>query len=209
MQLPLFPLGLIVFPGERVNLHIFEPRYRQLIADTETSGAVFGMPTVLNGSLCAVGTDVRLSEVVKRYDSGESDIRVTGDRIFRITHFEREMEGKMYPGGEVEYLSVDDRESEAMNREILSLARRIFEQMDIRFTFTEIDAGFRTYDIAHHIGLTVEQEYYFLTLLEARPRQQYLLDHLQKVAPQLESGKIIRERAKQNGHFRHLRPPDF
>ena len=209
MQLPLFPLGLVVFPGETVNLHIFEPRYRQLVADTETFDTTFGMPTVVNGSLCSIATEVRLLEVAKRYESGESDIRVTGDRIFRVEKFAREMEGKKYPGGEVEFLSVDLAEDPRSNREILSLARRIFDSMNVSVKLPEIEEGFRTYDIAHHIGLTLEQEYYFLTLLQAGPRQQFLLDHLRKVSPQLESGTIIRERAKQNGHFRNLRPPDF
>ena len=59
-QLALFPLQLVVFPGESLNLHIFEPRYRQLIEDAEQQGITFGVPTVIKGALQPIATEVSL-----------------------------------------------------------------------------------------------------------------------------------------------------
>lgn len=68
-KLPLFPLKLVAFPGEQLNLHIFEPRYKQLIKDIETSKGTFGIAVYLD-KLMPFGTEVELEEVSKVYDDG-------------------------------------------------------------------------------------------------------------------------------------------
>src|SRR6185437_15095525 len=82
--IPVFPLGIVVYPGETVNLHIFEPRYKQLINECFTDGKPFGIPTVIDNKLNEMGTLVRITEIVKVHDSGELDIRTVGLRVFRV-----------------------------------------------------------------------------------------------------------------------------
>ena len=207
--LALFPLQLVVFPGEGLNLHIFEPRYRQLVAEAETEGIHFGVPTVLNGELQPVATEVSLKKVARRYPSGESDIETLGQRVFRIDSFERELPDKLYAGASVTYLPVDTEEDPALNRQIIALTREIYGRLKIERDVASVEDGFRTYDIGHYVGLTLEQEYTLLTLLSASERQQYLLTHLQQIKPQLGDPLGIRERAMLNGHFKELEPPDF
>ena len=69
-QLALFPLQLVVFPNEKLNLHLFEPRYRQLLADVEAEGISFGIPSFLDDKIMPIGTEVVLKEVVERYPTG-------------------------------------------------------------------------------------------------------------------------------------------
>lgn len=208
-HLALFPLQLVVFPGEGLNLHIFEPRYRQLVAEAETDGIHFGVPTVINGELQPVATEVSLENIARKYPSGESDIETLGRRVFRIDAFEREVPDKLYSGARVTYLTVDTQEDPEINREIIALTREIYGRLKIEREIATVEEGFTTYDIGHYVGLTLDQEYTLLTLLGAEERQQYLLTHLTNIKPQLGDPLGIRERAKLNGHFKELQPPDF
>lgn len=207
--LPLFPLQLVVFPGESLNLHIFEPRYRQLIQDAERDGTRFGVPTVIEGGLRPIATEVSLVEIAERYPSGESDVHTVGNRVFLIEEFHRELDGKLYPGAQINFLEVDYDEDPALNQEIVALTREIYQTLKIDKEVKDADAGFSTYDIAHYVGLTLDQEYQLLTLRNAQERQRYLIDHLQRVQPDVSDQLNIRARAKMNGHFKNLRPPNF
>jgi len=81
--IPIFPLAIVVYPGEKLNLHIFEPRYKQLIIDCMETKKPFGIPTVLNNEVKELGTLVQVKEIVKTYDNGEMDIITEG---IKATH---------------------------------------------------------------------------------------------------------------------------
>ena len=68
--LPLFPLKLVAFPGEELNLHIFEPRYKQLIRECEQNGTTFGIPTFLDNKVLDFGTEI---ELIKKIDMANRD----------------------------------------------------------------------------------------------------------------------------------------
>lgn len=208
-KLALFPLQLVVYPGETLNLHIFEPRYQQLIEDAEANSITFAVPTVIDGGLRPVATEVTLSEVAKRYPSGESDIRAVGNRVFFLEDFWKIMPGKLYPGSSARELPVDDQEDKDTNEQIISMTRKIYEALGIEKEVKTVEEGFRTYDIAHYVGMQLGQEYELLTLRDARSRQDFLLDHLNNIHPEVEQNVSIRQRAQLNGHFRELSPPNW
>ena len=78
---PIFPLGIVIYPAEVVNLHIFEPRYKQLIKDCRENGKSFGVPVVINKQLQEMGTLVNIVEIVSEYADGEMDIRIKAQRF--------------------------------------------------------------------------------------------------------------------------------
>jgi hypothetical protein len=82
--IPIFPLGVIVYPGEDLNLHIFEPRYKQLINECHSQKKAFGIPAVIDNKLQDHGTLVKITEISKLYDNGEMDIKTVGTEVFRI-----------------------------------------------------------------------------------------------------------------------------
>ena len=82
--LPIFPLNLVVFPGEKLNLHIFEPRYIQLIQQINESGKSFGIPPYLKGVMSTVGTEMLLTSIEKTYDNGNMDVKTVGISVFSI-----------------------------------------------------------------------------------------------------------------------------
>ena len=71
--LPLFPLNIVAFPGETLNLHIFEPRYKELITDCIKSDYVFGIPSFVKNKI-EVGTTAKILKIEKTYEDGRMDI---------------------------------------------------------------------------------------------------------------------------------------
>lgn len=205
----LFPLQLVVFPGEQLNLHIFEARYRQLIADVEKSGKPFLVPTLTEEGMRPTATEVKLTQVVNRYPGGESDVRTEGGRVYFLEDFWNKIPGKLYPGGRASELPIDRNEDVGTNREIVRLTRMIYDKLGVDKRVRSVEEGFTTYDIGHYVGLTLDDEYKLLTLRRAGPRQEFLLNHLQRIDVHRSQGRNLRARAKLNGHFKELTPPRF
>src|SRR6188508_3274983 len=101
--IPIFPLGIVVYPGENVNLHIFEPRYKQLVKECHENKKPFGIPAVLNNKLQENGTLVNVTELSKMYDNGEMDIKTKGEKVFRMLEIIKEVPDKLYSGAIVNY----------------------------------------------------------------------------------------------------------
>jgi hypothetical protein len=103
VKIPMFPLSIFPLPGEMVPLHIFEPRYKELLHDAETKDISIGIffNHVLNTE--KIGSLVKLESVIKRYPQGESDIIVKCLDLFSMNKLFRAFRDKLYPGGEVTY----------------------------------------------------------------------------------------------------------
>lgn len=206
-QIALFPLQIVVFPGEAVNLHIFEERYRQLIRDCIADGITFGIPSFQDGQVQEFGTEVRLLSVEKKYAGGEMDVKTKGQGIFRIEEFMPTLGEKLYAGGTVRDYPHEKQEDPAVNGKIMLEVRKLFQAMQIKRTLPSNVRDFRTYDVAHYVGFNPEQEYDFLRTFDARSRQEMLLEQIQRVLPVVREMENMRNRAKLNGHFKNLIPP--
>lgn len=207
--LPLFPLELVVFPGEDLNLHIFEPRYKQLVKDCEEGGLTFGIPAYIDKKLMDVGTELTLVSVEKIYGNGELDVRTKGLNLFNVKTFYPIAPNKLYGGADIERLSFATDEGFLENEKILDLTRDLFRLLKITKVLPEDAHDFLTYDIAHHIGLTLEQEYQLLQLLDGPERQAFILSHLEGLLPVVREMEGLRVKAQMNGHFKHLNPPQL
>jgi Lon protease-like protein len=207
--IPLFPLNIVVFPGEKLNLHIFEPRYKQLISDCQEGKATFGIPPYLTNSIGSYGTEIKILSIEKNYPGGEMDIKTKGIGIFRIIEFERQMAGKSYAGGTIEAVENIDDEDILDKEKIVSKLHDLYEVLKIDKLFMDLPADFKIFDIAHHLGLSVDQEYAMLQLQHESQRQELILNHLDKVLPVLSEVERLKERIKLNGHFKNLTPPSF
>ncbi|NVJ87522.1 MAG: LON peptidase substrate-binding domain-containing protein [Algoriphagus sp.] len=204
--LPLFPLKLVVFPGENLNLHIFEPRYRQLLADVEEGKLAFGICTYLN-QLTGLGTEVVLDKIYKRYPDGRLDIKTRGKRVFRILSFDNPMEGKLYAGGNVQYLENSPVASAVQNHEFLFYLK---EMLYLLHFSEEIKPELtNSFTYAHKVGLKFEEELELLQITEEGERMDYLINHFKRVIPVIKNIERAKEIIKQNGHFKNLDPLDF
>lgn len=207
--LALFPLNLVAFPGEKLNLHIFEPRYRQLIHDCQQEGITFGIPAYLNNEVTTLGTEMRLISVEKTYPSGEMDVKTKAVGVFRIEEFHRQLPDKLYAGAVVEDVPDDATPDAALHERTQELVRQLYDILGLRRLFLDLPPNFRVYDIAHHLGFSTEQEYQLLEAVTEVERQQLVLDHLLHVLPVLQETERLKERVRLNGHFKNLTPPSF
>ncbi len=207
--IPLFPLSIVVYPEEKLNLHIFEPRYKQLVSDCIKDGSTFGIPTFIQNKVGLYGTEMEILQVEKTHTNGEMDIRTQGRSIFKILNFEKLTQGKLYAGGEVETVEIDYKEDIVTKLKIKELLEQLYSSLGMEKLFTDLLEDFKSYDIAHHIGLNTEQEYALLQLHTEVERQEVILLHLQQVVPIVKATEQLKDRVKQNGHFKNLTPPNF
>jgi uncharacterized protein len=203
--IPVFPLGIVVYPGEQVNLHIFEPRYRQLVNECHTEGKPFGIPTVIENKLNEMGTLVKITEIVKVYDNGEMDIRTVGMRVFRVLELIKSVPDKLFSGAIVSYPeNTEGPGRQELMQKVIKAVRELHRLLEITKDFHKPDEALSSYDIAHHAGMSIEEEYELLGLLREEQRQEYLKRHLVKVLPVIAEMGSLKEKVKLNGHFKNL-----
>lgn len=207
--IPIFPLGIVVYPGEHLNLHIFEPRYKQLINECHTGKKPFGIPTVIENHLQDYGTMVTIAEITKVHDNGEMDIKTEGNSVFRILEVIKEIPDKLYSGAIVNYPPNHEHGSADVMRKVVNSIRELYKLLKVKKDFKKRDDELNSYDIAHHIGLSLKEEYELLGLMHERQRQEYLRRHLTKVIPLVAEMENLKKKAKQNGHFKNLSSFNF
>ena len=176
---PLFPVSVIVFPGEIQPLHVFEERYKQLINDSGNDHTVFGIPYVKDGKMCLYGSGVVIHKVLATSPSGELDILVKGVNMFVISDIKEQLPGKLYAGGKVKIL---DRINDIANPSLIEKFR------DYKMTLSRInkDSGVTSgiitsnhvLDIAGQLPLENEEKYSIIKLKDQMQREKYLSDKL-------------------------------
>jgi uncharacterized protein len=202
--IPIFPLGIVVYPGEQLNLHIFEPRYKQLIRECHDQKKPFGIPTVIGNKLQDFGSLVQITEILNIQDNGEMDIKTRGEKVFRILEVIKEIPDKLYSGAIVNYPPNQEQGNAALMQKVLTGIRELHELLKVNKDFSKADRDIKSYDIAHHAGMSLEEEYDLLVLLDERQRQEYLKRHLAKVIPMAAGIEQLKEKIKLNGHFKNL-----
>ena len=202
--IPIFPLGIIVYPGEDLNLHIFEPRYKQLIHECFEQKKPFGIPVVIDNKLQEHGTLVQITEISKVQDNGEMDIKTKGLQVFLILELIKELPEKLYSGAIVNYPENNEQGKPELMQKVMAGIRDLHKLLKVNKEFIIPDEEIKCYDIAHHIGLSLEQEYELLSLFDERQRQEYLKRHLAKVIPTVAVMEQLKEKIKLNGHFKDL-----
>jgi uncharacterized protein len=202
--IPIFPIGIVVYPGENLNLHIFEPRYKQLISECHRNKKSFGIPTVIENKMQDYGTLVGITELSKLYDNGEMDIKTRGEKVFRILEVIKEVPDKLYSGAIVNYPDTHEKGNPDVMRKVMNSIRDLHKLMNVKKDFLKKESEMKCYDVAHHIGLSLQEEYELLHLLDERQRQEYLKRHLAKVIPLVAGLEQMKEKIKMNGHFKNL-----
>jgi len=202
--IPIFPLAIVVYPGEELNLHIFEPRYKQLINDCWQSKKPFGIPAVINDKVAELGTSVEIIEITEVYENGEMDIKTKGLEVFSILEVVREIPDKLYEGAIVNYPENSYKTNTRLMHKVIETILKLHDILKVKKTYTKPYTELRSYDIAHHAGLSIKEEYELLGLFQELQRQEYLKQHLLKVLPVVAEMETLKKRIQLNGHFKNL-----
>lgn len=202
--IPIFPLSIAVFPHESLNLHIFEPRYKQLITECLRLQKPFGLLVVINNKMMEMGTLIKIKEVSKTYETGEMDIKTKGIKVFRMLEYLDEIPEKLYSGAIVNYPENHEHGRRTLINTLIKSAKLLHKILHVTKPFFKNEEELWSYDIAHHVGLTLQEEYEFLTLTNELHRQEYLKRHLAKVIPVAAEMESLKEKIKLNGHFKNI-----
>lgn len=206
--IPIFPLAMVAFPGEHINLHIFEPRYKQLVNECVQEKKNFAIPVISKNEILEYGTEMHINEVVKTYTNGEMDISVKGLHVIRILDVIKEVPDKLYSGAIVSIIeNIDDHHSKT-KAELQALAEQLFTLLEIKDFVVKKDFRFESYKLAHYVGFNLLEEFELLRHQRETARQKLIIEHIKKILPGIEQAQQIREKAKLNGNFRLLNPPE-
>lgn len=188
-QLALFPLQLFLLPGERTNLHIFEDRYRQLLEDCEDSNILFGIPFAENGHLSGFGCVVKLIRVLKKYENGSSDIEVEATELFKIDQFYMRFGEKLYPGGDVSVMEID--ELEPISADLLRALDNYLTKAKLNFRSEISPVDMNVFEIASLLDLSQKDKIRLAKASNGKRQEQIILDHIAISSKLLEQEKSI------------------
>jgi Lon protease-like protein len=203
-EIGLFPLGIVLLPTELVPLHIFEPRYRELIAECLDEGREFGLVLADDDGLRSVGTRAAVTEVLDRFDDGRLNVVIEGRERFRVVEL---TSGRSFQTAEVEPVEdeVDPPPAADVERSLV-LFKRLLE-----LTGTEIDppepaTPQLSYAVAARFEFvpTLKQE--LLQENSERRRLRRLCELLEGAADALEREREIAARAATNGKVQPRAP---
>ena len=170
-RIPLFPLNVLPLPGELTPLHIFEPRYRQLLFDAESKDISFGIFYNHPNNEKKYGSIVKLESVIKRYQSGESDIIVKCLDLFNLQSMSKTYRDKSYPGGEIIAWNVNLTTPVEPN-----VLMEFVEYMALLKMYHH-PSSCSSYHIANELNLDIRERLRFLDT-PAEKRERFLLNSL-------------------------------
>ena len=198
--LGLFPLGLVLLPGEVVPLHIFEERYKKLIGERLEEGE-FGIVLADEDSVRECGTAARVAQLIEETDEGRMNILVEGVRRFRIVEVRTPDDPEAeYLSAEVEYYRDAEPEgSETLREAVLELYARMLVLMDVEDPEEPDGEGPLSFRIASTVdfGAPLKQE--LLESLSEEQRLETLLTVMASLLPRLELHKEREDAIRGNG----------
>ncbi len=176
---PLFPISIILFPGEIQPIHIFEKRYKQLINDIENNGEIFGIPFLKDGTLCEFGSGVVIHKVLAKSPTGEMDILVRGVNLFKMMSIEENLPGKLYGGGTVMILDEMNKTAIQMLQEkFITYKQQLSAINKIPDSMAEKNLPRHILDIAGQLPLDIAEKYKIIKLEKTALREQVLIEKL-------------------------------
>lgn len=203
--LPIFPLGLVAYPDEQVNLHIFELRYKELMNECFNNKTSFGILPYLNEELKEYGCVMKVTDIHKIYDDGKLDIKTEGVGVFRMIEFLKKVPNKLYSGAIISNETLIEDPVPSLLEKCINLTEELFTVLNL--DKTKIKKINNSFQLAHHIGFTLDQEYELLTVKRESVRTKLIFEHLKKIIPVIKEAEMLKEKVKLNGHFKNIIPP--
>lgn len=203
--IPIFPLNIVMYPGAKYPLHIFEERYKKMVRNSIFSGQGFGIVSKIDLEISNIGCYVLVDKVVKQYENGSMDIFVEGIERFEIITKSYNSEGYM----EAAVVSYHDAPDEEKN--MLSIQQAMVKFKDIiNNTTIELEdsfwknlerSDFKSFKLAEKSGLNIKQQQNILAFQSENKRIKFLLEHFEKIESYLEESKAIREIIAGDGYI--------
>lgn len=207
-RIPLFPLGVVLFPDSQIPLHIFEQRYKDMVQECLLSDTMFGINFMEDSKVHSVGCTARIIEVLEKHPDGEMDIITEGERRYEVVEVEQPASADDLSYAMVEWL---DDVDEARDTELASDTIRLFNELaEIAYSGSvdpidpliditdEVSPSFM---IAQKSGLEAPQRQALLTVTSENERLQMLNRFLAQVLPKVKELETIQQLIKNDGYI--------
>jgi Lon protease-like protein len=202
--IPLFPLGVVLLPGQPLPLHIFEERYKQMIGECLDGEDVFGVVAYTGSQIKDAGCTARVTDVLKRYEDGRLDIMAVGERRFVISEQD---ESKPYLQGWVEFFNDEEEELEDRDRELALKGLILHDELSRLLGSTSTHGGSGAMELqeisfvlAGSQGFSLEEKQAFLEMTSTRERIRKAVPALEKLIERFKLTLEIKRIIGGNGH---------
>ncbi len=196
--IPLFPLDVVLFPSTPLPLHIFEPRYKEMIAECLAQNRAFGVVRALEQGLADVGCTAEIVTIVKEYPDGQLDLVAEGRNRFEIVSVNQERSFL-----QAEVLMIKD-EPGAPPQEDTSRAVQLHSELlaiaGAKQDLSAADPALLSFYLAGSLPLDLDFKQKLLALRSEAERLSLLITYLQTLIPNLHRAAHAREKAGGNGH---------
>jgi len=197
--LPLFPLDMVLLPGAPLPLHIFEPRYKEMIGEALAGNKPFGLVRAKENSLAELGCTAEIMEVTKKYEDGRMDIVAEGRQRFEIMQVNEE---RSFLQAEVRYFDDDPGNPPpsdvekllTMHQELLALAGAESAEAP------EVDEPQISFHIAGMLPLDLDFKQTLLGMRSEPQRVTALIEYYTALLPRVRRTLKVRDKARGNGH---------
>ena len=201
-EIGLFPLPLVLVPGEQAPLHVFEPRYKELIGECLDHDLPFGLVLADDEGMREIGTRAGVVEVLERFPDGRLNVVVEGRDRFRLVEL---TEGRSFATAEIDEVEdEDDEPTVAERRRCLAAYDRVVSAADAELDELDREAESLAFQIVARIDLGTEVKQDLLELRSERARVVRLATLLDKAAKSVAREREIRSRAASNGRVEAL-----
>jgi Lon protease-like protein len=197
-DLGLFPLGIVLLPTERVPLHIFEPRYRELIGECLDEGLEFGLLFGDEEGMRPVGTLAAVVRVLQRFPDGRLNVLVEGHERFRVV---RETDGRSFQTAEVEPLEDEEEEpGEPMDAaRAITVFKSLAELAGAEIEEPDPVSPRLSFELAARVELETEQKQRLLEATSERERLKLVIELLERAVAAMALQRELQARASGNG----------
>jgi len=196
--LPLFPLDVVLLPGTPLPLHIFEPRYKEMIGECRTTNAPFGVVRALEDGIAEVGCTAEIATVTREYPDGRLDLIAKGRQRFEVLGINEErsfLRAEVLLIPDEPGVPTPEERAQAIraHRDILSLAGAVQDLSDA-------DQATLSFHIAGSLPLDLDFKQKLLAMRSESQRIPALATYLVNILPNLRRAARAREKAGGNGH---------
>jgi Lon protease-like protein len=198
--LPLFPLDVVLLPGAPLPLHIFEPRYKEMIGECRANNAPFGVVRAVDQGIAEIGCTADITSVTKEYPDGRLDLIAEGRERFEVLELNRQRSFL-----QAEVLLVPDEAGSAAQEDRARAIRVHFEILSLAGAVQDLSAADQSalsFYLAGSLPLDLDFKQKLLGMRSESERIQAVATYLESVVPNLRRAAKTREKAGGNGHAR-------
>jgi len=198
--LPLFPLDVVLLPGCPLPLHIFEPRYKEMIAECRAQDSPFGVVRIAEKGFAGVGCSAEIVSVVKEYPDGRLDIITEGRKRFEVLHVNQERSFLR-----AETILIEDEESPTAADEAARAVQLHAEILKLAGAMQDLsgaDKSTISFYLAGSLPLDLDFKQTLLELRSESRRISALTEYLEMILPNVRRAAHARQKAGGNGHAR-------